>query len=264
MSQSDPLAVPATSQQPRHVAIIMDGNGRWAEERGKSRLEGHRRGADVVREITTYARELEIPYLTLYSFSHQNWRRPAAEVAGLMGLLLDYCRRELPTLMKNDIRLATIGELDSLPAATRSAVSSVLDATLGNQRMTLTLALDYGGREEITKAARRVAAEVRSGRLSLDDVDEAAFGARLDTAHMPDPDLVIRTSGEQRVSNFLLWQIAYAELVFTPVRWPEFGRADFAAALREYASRERRFGATTGQSRPAAVPVLAGKVNSSC
>ncbi len=225
---------------PRHVAVIMDGNGRWAKDRGLPRLEGHKKGADVVRDITTYARELGIGYLTLYSFSVQNWTRPPAEVAGLMLLLEDYCRRERDTLMENGIRLGTIGDLSRLPASTRDAVTALERETAANSAMQLTLALDYGGREEILGAVRRLLDDVQSGRA--DTIDEAALAARLDTAGLPDPDLVIRTSGEQRVSNFLLWQLAYAELYFTEVRWPDFTRAHFRAALHDFAARERRYG----------------------
>ncbi len=236
---------PEKSRRPKHVAVIMDGNGRWAADRGLPRIEGHKRGADVVREITTYARELEIEYLTLYSFSAQNWRRPPLEVAGLMTLLHDYCNAELPTLMKNDIRLSVIGDLGRFPPRTRSAVQATMDATHRNRHMTLTLALDYGGREEIVKAARLIAADVKAGRLEPSAIDEELLAKSLDTCDMPDPDLVIRTSGEKRVSNFLLWQLAYAELCFTDVRWPDFSRADFDKALVDYASRDRRFGAVS-------------------
>jgi undecaprenyl diphosphate synthase len=227
----------------RHVAVIMDGNGRWAQERSLPRLEGHRRGADVVRDITTYARELGLSYLTLYSFSRQNWRRPATEVAGLMALLEDYCRRERALLMRNEIRLVTIGDMSRLPASTRIALETLTAQTAGNTMMTLCLAVDYGGREEIVAAVRRLAADVDARKVPLDSIDEQAIASRLDTAAIPDPDLLIRTSGEQRVSNFLLWQLAYAELHFTDVRWPDFGRREFAAALADFAQRQRRFGA---------------------
>ena len=244
---------PEKSRRPKHVAVIMDGNGRWAADRGLPRLEGHKRGADVVREITTYARELEIEYLTLYSFSAQNWRRPPLEVAGLMSLLHDYCQAELPTLMKNDIRLSIIGDLGRFPPRTRSAVQATMDATHRNRHMTLTLALDYGGREEIVKAVRLIAADVKAGRLDPSAIDEDLVSDRLDTCDMPDPDLVIRTSGEKRVSNFLLWQLAYAELCFTDVRWPDFSRADSDKALVEYAARDRRFGAVSSADAQAAI-----------
>jgi len=248
-----PTLLPPGTKRPRHVAIIMDGNGRWATERGLHRLEGHRKGADVVRDITTFARELDIPYLTLYSFSVQNWARPPEEVAGLMLLLRDYCLRERDTLMKNDIRLNTIGSLGRLPAATRDAVISLINDTADNRSMVLTLAIDYGGREEIVEAVRRLAHDVKQKRLSPDAIDEAAVSSRLDTALLPDPDLVIRTSGELRVSNFLLWQIAYAELHFAQVRWPDFGRAQFLEAVIEYSKRDRRFGGAAKQQPLAAV-----------
>jgi undecaprenyl diphosphate synthase len=235
------LVAPGAAK-PRHVAIIMDGNGRWAKERGLSRLEGHRKGADVVRDITTFARELGIPFVTLYSFSVQNWTRPPDEIGGLMRLLEDYCRRERDTMMKNGIRLCSIGDLSRLPSATRQAVAALKQETVGNTGMTLTLALDYGGREEILTAVRRLVSDVQTGQVQPSAIDEAALAERLDTAALPDPDLVIRTSGEQRVSNFLLWQLAYAELYFTPVRWPDFTREHFLAALSDYAGRERRYG----------------------
>jgi undecaprenyl diphosphate synthase len=248
-----PHPLPAGARRPRHVAVIMDGNGRWATDRGLARLEGHRKGADVVRDITTYARELEIPYLTLYSFSVQNWTRPPDEVAGLMLLLRDYCERERDTLMKNDIRLNTIGNLTRVPDFTREAVAKLVNDTADNRSMTLTLAIDYGGREELVAAVRRLAVDVRAKRINPESIDETALSSRLDTALLPDPDLVIRTSGEQRVSNFLLWQIAYAELHFTPVRWPDFGRPHFLAALEDFAARERRFGGPTKAQTLAAV-----------
>jgi undecaprenyl diphosphate synthase len=229
---------------PAHVAIIMDGNGRWAQERHEPRLEGHRRGAKVVRDITTCAREMGIQYLTLYSFSRQNWRRPPSEVAGLMALLEDYCQSERDTLMRNEIRLTTIGDTSRLPQATSDALGGLAHATRNNGMMTLCLAVDYGGREEIVSAVQRLAEDLRTGTLCADAIDEAAIAKRLDTACMPDPDLLIRTSGEIRVSNFLLWQLAYAELHFTPVRWPDFTRDHFASALADYQGRQRRFGQT--------------------
>lgn len=236
-----PLPV-AQAGHLQHVAVIMDGNGRWAEERGLPRLEGHRRGAKVVRDITTYARELGLGYLTLYSFSRQNWRRPPLEVGGLMGLLQDYCRGERDTLMRNEIRLTTIGDTSRLPESTRDALLGLVDATRHNDKMTLCLAVDYGGREEIVDAVRRLATQVQRGQLAPEAIDEAAVGGQLDTAGMPEPDLLLRTSGECRISNFLLWQLAYAELHFTPVRWPDFTRAHFAAALDDFRGRQRRFG----------------------
>jgi undecaprenyl diphosphate synthase len=244
---------PDKARRPNHVAIIMDGNGRWASDRGRQRLDGHRQGADVVRDITTYARELGISYLTLYSFSVQNWRRPADEVAGLMGLLEEYCTNERDTLMKNDIKLSTIGELSRLPPSTRDALTKLIEETADNRGMTLTLAIDYGGREEIVAAVRRLAVDIRAKRIAPEKVDETAIETRLDTALIPDPDLVIRTSGEKRLSNFLLWQVAYSEFHFTNVRWPDFRREDFAAALADFGTRQRRFGGTGEQLKNAMV-----------
>ena len=241
-SQGPAPSLGPTAGYPEHVAIIMDGNGRWAQDRGLPRLEGHRRGAQVVRDISTCAREMGIGYLTLYSFSRQNWRRPPSEVTGLMALLEDYCRSERDTLNANQIRLTTIGDTQRLPASTRHAIDDLAAATAGNTMMTLCLAVDYGGREEIVSAVRRLALDVQRAKITPESIDEAAIAARLDTARMPDPDLLIRTSGEKRVSNFLLWQLAYAELHFTPVRWPDFSRAHFAAALDDYQGRQRRFG----------------------
>ncbi len=236
------VELPERSRRPRHVAIIMDGNGRWAKERGLDRLEGHRRGARVVRDITTFARELGIAHLTLYSFSRQNWRRPAAEVVGLMALLEDYCEKERATLMENGIRLVTIGAVARLPDSTRAALLNLSNQTAKNNEMTLCLAVDYGGREELVAAVQRIAQAAQDQQIQAGDIDEAVVQAHLHTAGMPDPDLLIRTSGEQRISNFLLWQLAYAEMHFTPARWPEFQRDHFATALQDFAQRERRFG----------------------
>jgi undecaprenyl diphosphate synthase len=232
---------------PRHVAIIMDGNGRWAEERGLPRLEGHRAGAKVVREITTYCRELGVRYLTLYAFSSENWGRPGTEVEGLMELLRDYLVDEQATLTKNGVELWTIGDVDKLPLLVRSVLSVAKQATRGLDGMRLTLALSYGGRDELVRATRAVARDVAAGKLAADAVDEGAIAARLDTAGMPDPDLLIRTSGEMRVSNFLLWQLAYTELVVTPVAWPDFGRTHLDEALAIFHGRKRRFGLTGAQ-----------------
>jgi undecaprenyl diphosphate synthase len=225
----------------------MDGNGRWAAENHLARLQGHRRGADVVRDITTFARELGIGYLTLYSFSRQNWRRPAEEVTGLMGLLEDYCAREVETLMQHDIRLVTIGDSSRIPHSTRQALQALTEQTQGNASMTLCLAVDYGGREEIVDAIKRMGHDLRAERLKLEDLDEATVDAYLQTAAMPDPDLLIRTSGEQRISNFLLWQLAYAEMHFCDAYWPQFERRHFARALIDFAQRDRRFGGPAPQ-----------------
>lgn len=242
MTNTAPVQVPEI--YPEHVAIIMDGNGRWAQDRGQKRLEGHRQGAQVVRDITTCARELGISYLTLYSFSRQNWRRPPDEVAGLMALLEDFCQKERDTLMRNEIKLTTIGDTRRLPSATQDALLGLAEATRDNSMMTLCLAVDYGGREEIVTAVRRLAALVADDKLSAEAIDEQAISQHLDTARMPDPDLLIRTSGEKRVSNFLLWQLAYSELHFSAVRWPDFNRQHFIAALDDFSRRQRRFGST--------------------
>jgi len=244
---------------PRHVAIIMDGNGRWANARGLKRIEGHRRGADVVRDITTFARELGVEYLTLYSFSVQNWQRPATEVAGLMSLLREYCERERDTLMENEIQLATMGDVNRLPRATRKAVLKLKEYTANNRKMRLTLAIDYGGREELVKAVRSISLDVANGKLSANKIDAKRLRGYLDSPDLPDPDLVIRTSGELRVSNFLLWQIAYAELYFTDVYWPDFVRDDFSKALQSFAARQRRFGASQVDETP---QVVASPTNS--
>jgi undecaprenyl diphosphate synthase len=234
---------------PQHVAIIMDGNGRWAEERGLPRLEGHKQGAVTVREITTACRERGVKFLTLYSFSTENWSRPPDEVEGLMELLRVYLRDELPTLKKNGVRLATIGDVARLPLVVRTGLEITKQATAHETGMQLTLALSYGARDELVAAARALARDVRAGKIDVDAIDAAAVSSRLQTAGMPDPDLVIRTSGEQRISNFLLWQAAYAEFIFTDVAWPDFGRAQLDEAFAVYGGRQRRFGRTGAQVR---------------
>jgi undecaprenyl diphosphate synthase len=238
---------PDTSGPPRHIAIIMDGNGRWAQEQGMPRLEGHRAGAKVVRDITTYCRELGVRYLTLYAFSTENWGRPEDEVGGLMQLLHDYLVEEQPTLTKNQIELRTIGAVDKLPLFVRTMLGVVKEATKTMTGMRLTLALSYGGREEILRAVRSLAADVKKGSLKPDEIDAAALSSRLDSAGTPDPDLLIRTSGEMRVSNFMLWQIAYTELYITDVPWPAFTRAHLDDAIAAFGKRQRRFGLTGAQ-----------------
>ncbi|MFZ4735592.1 MAG: isoprenyl transferase [Bradymonadia bacterium] len=233
--------------RPRHLAIIMDGNGRWALERGLPRVEGHRVGADAVHRTVRACRELGLSHLTLYAFSEQNWRRPEEEVQALMRLLLEYVRKERAEILDNDIRLNTIGQVDRLPAFVRGPLRELMERSAGNRGMVLTLALSYGGREELVQAARRVAARVLRGELELDDVDEDTLASGLDTHDLPDPDLLIRTSGEERISNFLLWQLAYTELYFTNVPWPEFDRPHLLAAFEHFAQRERRFGLTSAQ-----------------
>lgn len=231
---------------PRHMAIIMDGNGRWAKARGLPRAAGHKAGAEAVRRSVEAAREMGIGYLTLYAFSAENWKRPMGEVTDLMGLLTLYLRREIANLHRNGIRFRVIGDRSRLAPDIVDLISEAEERTRDNPSMTLILALSYGGRQEIVAAARRLAAEVRDGGRSLDQIDEAAFESALYTSGVPDPDLIIRTSGEQRISNFLLWQSAYAELVFVDVLWPDFGRPDIERAIGDYNRRERRFGAAGG------------------
>ncbi|CAA7620465.1 undecaprenyl pyrophosphate synthase [Magnetospirillum sp. LM-5] len=231
---------------PVHVAIIMDGNGRWAKARGLPRTAGHKKGAESVRRAVETARELGVSYLTLYAFSSENWKRPAGEVTDLMGLLRLYLRNEVNSLHKNGIRLRIIGDRSRLSADIVSLIEESEAKTQDNKALTLVLALSYGGRQEIVEAARAVARQVAEGRIPVDAIDEATLASNLSTADIPDPDLVIRTSGEQRISNFLLWQCAYSELVFLDVLWPDFSRADFEAAIRDYHGRDRRFGAANG------------------
>ncbi len=235
--------MPGTLDLPRHVAIIMDGNGRWASSRGLPRVMGHRAGIKSVRTVVEAARELGIGVLTLYAFSVENWKRPSQEVATLMRLLNRYLRLELPRLMRHEIRLNVLGDFEGLPEKVQDHLAQVMATTKKNQRMVLNLALNYGGRHEILQAVRRVSAEVKAGRLKEGQLDETTFSRFLYTDGQPDPDLLIRTSGEQRISNFLLWQISYAELYLTPTLWPDFGKADFLQAVREYQHRDRRFGA---------------------
>ena len=243
MSVACSIAVPRTDQTPAHVAIIMDGNGRWAKSRGLPRYEGHRRGLEAVRRAVRSAIEHDVRYLTIYSFSAENWRRPPDEVAMLMGLLKRFIRNDLADLHKNGVRVRVIGERDNLAAEIASLLTEAESLTKENLGLTLIVAFNYGARLEIVSAARRLAADVREGRVDVDAIGEDDFAARLDTAGVPDPDLIIRTSGEMRLSNFLLWQAAYAELVFLPILWPDFDDAAFVSALQQYAARERRFGA---------------------
>lgn len=228
---------------PRHVAIIMDGNGRWAKERGLPRREGHRAGAESVREITDTCIELGVEYLTLYAFSSENWNRPEAEVKALMALLDRFLAEKAKDLKRQNIRLLAIGQLDRLPEKTRKLLAKIMAETAGHTAMTLVLALSYGAREEIVGAARALATEAASGSLDPSAIDAGIFASRLQTAGIPDPDLLVRTSGEMRVSNFLLWQISYAEIVIVRKFWPDFRRNDFIEAVQEYQRRHRRFGA---------------------
>jgi undecaprenyl diphosphate synthase len=232
---------------PRHVAVIMDGNGRWAERRGLTRLHGHRVGKQSVRTIVETTRRLGIPYLTLYAFSTENWGRPPREVDGLMSLLRRYLASELDKMMKNEIRLLAIGNLRRLPPAVRDALRSTVEATRHNTKMTVVLAVSYSGREEIAHAMRRIARRVQRGELNPNAITPETVTEHLATAGIPDPDLLIRTSGEMRVSNFYLWQIAYSELYVTDALWPDFREREYLEALDYYQRRQRRFGRTASQ-----------------
>lgn len=234
------------SGAPRHVAIIMDGNGRWARARGLPRAAGHKRGADAVRRAVEGAVELGIDYLTLYGFSSENWKRPVAEVNDLMGLLRHYLRSEIAELHGRGVRIRFIGERAQLAPDIVALIGQAEQQTYNNTALNLIVALNYGGRSEITAAARSLAQDVANGRRRPEDIDEAVFQSHLSTAGVPDPDVVIRTSGEKRISNFLLWQSAYAELVFIDTLWPDFGKQDFENALHEFHRRERRYGAAGG------------------
>jgi undecaprenyl diphosphate synthase len=236
---------------PRHVAIIMDGNGRWAQEHGLPRVEGHRQGAKAVRAVVRAAREINLGALTLYAFSAQNWQRPPDEVATLMQLLRDYVIEERDEIMDNDIRLVAIGEVDRLPAFVKEPLDALIQDSADNQSMTLCLALSYGGRESIIAAARALCEAAAAGDLGPDDITEDRFTAALQTSGLPQLDLLVRTSGEERLSNFLLWEAAYAELYFTDTFWPAFGKTELYEALDSYRRRERRFGRTREQIRSA-------------
>ena len=231
---------------PRHIAIIMDGNGRWAQARGLPRIAGHRRGAEALRRTLEAAGDLGVPYLTLFGFSSENWKRPHDEVDDLMGLLRHYLRGEIAELHRNGVRLRVIGDRARLSAEIVALIENAETLTRDNQAINLTVALSYGGRAEIVAAARAVAAKAAAGKLLPQAIDEDVIAAHLFTADLPDPDLLIRTSGEQRISNFLLWQCAYAELVFTKTLWPDFGRADLEQAITEFGGRERRYGTSIG------------------
>lgn len=232
---------------PRHVAIIMDGNGRWAEERQQSRLTGHRAGADSAREIITAAREMGVKVLTLYAFSTENWARPRQEVSGLMTLLKHYISNETNAMLKNNIRLHCIGQAERLPSDVYEALQRGMNATRACDGMTLNLALSYGAHDELVRAARQLARDCGEGRLRWDEISQEEVAARLDTAGQPDPDLLIRTGGECRLSNFLLWQLSYAELYFTEIKWPDFKREQFIQAIELFNRRQRRFGQTGAQ-----------------
>ncbi|MGL4293857.1 MAG: isoprenyl transferase [Bacteroidales bacterium] len=232
---------------PAHIAIIMDGNGRWAKERGKERSYGHQYGVESVRTVTEAASEAGVKYLTLYTFSTENWNRPDQEVEALMALLVMAIERETPDLMKNNIRLMAIGDLSRMPAEVKERLDHCIDQTSGNTGLTLVLALSYSSRWEITEAARRIAVGVAQGKLTEAEITDELISSYLSTARIPDPDLLIRTGGEQRISNFLMWQAAYSELYFTDTYWPDFGKESLFKAICDYQSRERRFGKTSEQ-----------------
>ena len=230
---------------PQHIAIIMDGNGRWAAERGKPRSYGHQAGVEAVRRITSECTRLGVKYLTLYTFSTENWNRPATEVAALMGLVLSSLEDEI--FMKNDVRFRVVGDMDRLPADVRQKLQETMDHTAGNKTMTMIVALSYSSRWEITKATREIAEELREGKIDASDINEQMLSSHMTTAFMPDPELLIRTGGEQRISNYLLWQIAYSELYFCDTFWPDFSEDDLHKAIADYQHRQRRFGKTGAQ-----------------
>lgn len=232
---------------PRHIAIIMDGNGRWAQKRGNQRIFGHKNAIAAVRDTVEAAAELGIEYLTLYAFSTENWKRPKIEIDALMALLVSTIHQETKTLMDNNIRLRSIGNTQSLPSSVQVQLKQAIDTTAGNTGLNLVLALSYGARWEILTSIKRITSDIQSGRLNPDDLDQQAFERYLDTDGIPDPELLIRTSGEYRISNFLLWQIAYTELYFTPTLWPDFRREHLYEAIESFQCRERRFGKTADQ-----------------
>jgi undecaprenyl diphosphate synthase len=232
---------------PRHIAIIMDGNGRWAKQHAMGRVRGHRKGAQAVNATVTACREIGIEYLTLFAFSSENWGRPKGEVDALMNLLQDYLEKQSSKLQKQQIRLTTIGDTNRLTGAVKEKLLEVKKLTRGNEKMVLNLALSYGSRDEIVEAAKKIIGEVQAGKLGPDRVDKDTFSRYLSTSGIPDPDLLIRTSGEYRISNFLLWQCAYSELYFTDVLWPDFGKEDLLKAIAVYQRRERRFGLISEQ-----------------
>lgn len=234
-------------KMPKHIAIIMDGNGRWAKQQGKLRTFGHASGVTAVKDVTEGAAELGVEVLTLYAFSTENWNRPKFEIDALMSLLVQTISKETETLMKNNIRLATIGDTNSLPSGVKEKLEKAIAKTASNSRMTLVLALSYSSRWEITKAVREIANEVKEGKIDVDAINENTISSHLTTSEWPDPELMIRTSGETRISNYLLWQLAYAELYFTTKLWPDFRKEDLYEAIYNYQNRERRFGMISEQ-----------------
>ena len=232
---------------PRHVAVIMDGNGRWAKNHGEVRIFGHLNGVNAVRETLTAAGEIGVEYLTLYAFSTENWDRPIEEVSALMDLLVQTIVKEIDELQEKEVRLQAIGDLNLLPENCRNTLTKAIERTKKNKRITLVLALSYSSRWEITRAIRAIAEDVKNNKLQTDQIDQKTIDLYLETSDIPDPELLIRTSGEKRISNFLLWQIAYSELYFTPVFWPDFKKEDFYEAIVAYQNRERRFGKISEQ-----------------
>ena len=227
---------------PEHVAIILDGNGRWAKEKGMPRNYGHMQGAKAVEDILVDARDLGIKYLTVYAFSTENWSRPEAEVSALMTILRNYLKTSIKKSMKNNVRCRVIGERSALSDDINAAITELEEATAGNTGLTFTIAINYGGRDEITRAVRKVAKKVESGEITADEITEKMIAENLDTSFMPDPDLLIRTCNEQRISNYLLWQCAYTEFYFTPVAWPDFNKDELVKAIESYSGRNRKFG----------------------
>jgi undecaprenyl diphosphate synthase len=250
-----------SSRVPAHVAVIMDGNGRWAQQQGKLRVDGHKSGVNSVRETAEAAAAIGVKYLTLYAFSTENWNRPKEEVNALMELLVHTISAEKKTLNENDIRLETIGDWNSLPERCRAELTEAITETSKNSRMTLVLALSYSARWEITEAARRIAEGVKNDTIKAEEIDADLFSSFLTTRSYPDPELLIRTSGEQRISNFLLWQLAYAEFYFTDTLWPDFGKEEFYEALVNYQGRERRFGKTSAQIMSETLNALVNPLN---
>jgi len=238
---------PIISSVPSHIAIIMDGNGRWAKKRGAARIFGHQNAIKAVRESTEGCAEMGVKYLTLFAFSTENWNRPKAEVDGLMSLLISTIKKEVPTLMKNDVRLQPIGNISHLPLEAQGNLSDAIEETKNNKGLVLSLALNYSGRWDIIEAIKKIAKNVSDGSILVDDISEELISSCLDTYNIPDPELMIRTSGEYRISNYMLWQAAYTELYFTDVLWPDFRKKDLETAIEDYQKRERRFGKTGDQ-----------------
>ena len=235
------------SKLPKHIAIVMDGNGRWAKEKGKLRVFGHKNGVISVKDVVEGATEIGIQNLTLYAFSAENWNRPKLEVTAIMEILISTINLETKTLIENNVKLNVIGNIDALPAICKRELNQSIQKTAHNNMLTLTLALSYSSRWDIANAAKKIATSVQNGELQLDDIDENMFGNYLNTHNLPDPELMIRTSGEHRISNYLLWELAYAELYFTPKLWPDFRREDLFEAIYDFQKRERRFGLTSEQ-----------------